>query len=359
MSIVKSQKVIDNRKNLMKLAGAVIKDGKVIFEPTTNVFKIIDTETSGLDAKKDRIVQFSGIEYRVENGRLIETNRFDLFINQPQYDPNKIIPGKNGDPDKTFADLTGITAEMLADAPNEDEAFPLIKDFIGDDPIFVGYNTPFDFGMIKEMYLRHSENLIVNTDKMLDVLVMAKDLVDRDTAPVLLNDAGEPVTNKNGVEKKTWKLSYIAELYGLDKAEEADETIRFHSSINDVVVTGRLLNVFINEYKEQIEDELNVPEKIRTRAKVLGIRYWAGYRGYSRFYIDAVLNNKNVSYFFDIRNKVWGEKENGILEETLLEEFKSDVLELAGVKTEDEFVKLTIPDYDPIKADDVFLSRYN
>ena len=209
------------------------------------------------------------------------------------------------------------------------------------------------------MYLRHSENLIVNTDKMLDVLVMAKDLVDRDTAPVLLNDAGEPVTNKNGVEKKTWKLSYIAELYGLDKAEEADETIRFHSSINDVVVTGRLLNVFINEYKEQIEDELNVPEKIRTRAKVLGIRYWAGYRGYSRFYIDAVLNNKNVSYFFDIRNKVWGEKENGILEETLLEEFKSDVLELAGVKTEDEFVKLTIPDYDPIKADDVFLSRYN
>ena len=65
------------------------------------------------------------------------------------YDENKIIPGRNGDPDITFKDLTGITNEMLSSAPSEEEALEIISNFLGEDPIFICYTHKFQFIILK------------------------------------------------------------------------------------------------------------------------------------------------------------------------------------------------------------------
>lgn len=353
---VKSQDKIDNRKNLMDLVGAIVKDGKVIFQETDNIFIVLDTETTGLDAQNDKVIQFSAVKYRVENGKLIEIDRFDTYINQPLYDENKVIPGKNGAKDITFKELTGITNKMLASAPSEAEAFEKISEFLGPDPIFICYNTPFDYSMMVQMYINNGAVLHVSPERKLDVLVMARDLVSKEDAPVLLDDDGNPVLDSKGAPKKTHKLSYIAGLYGLDKAEDdSSETIAFHSSINDVVVTGRLLNVFISEYATQIEEELKEPVVTKSRARVESINYWEGYRGFSRLYINAMLDGELVSYYYDVRKKEWGEKQEDLIVRTMFDELKKDALELAGCANETEFGRLT----SNFTADATFLARYD
>lgn len=360
MAIVKSDKVLHNRDSIMNLVGAKVDGTKIIFEDNDNEIIILDVETSGLDPMVDKVVQFSAIKYKAVGGKLEEIDRIDLYINQPEYDENKIIAGKNGDPDSTFGELTGITNDLLSVAPTEAEAFPDIKAFLGNDPVFICYNTPFDYKFMCQMYIRNGSILEVKDEKLLDVFVMAKDLVSRDEAPELLNSKGEVVTDKSGKPKKTWKLSYITTLYGLDKSEKGSGTLEFHSSINDVVATGRLLNVFIDEYKEQMEAELIKPVYTRTRAKIDSISYWPGWRGYARYYINCTLSNKKVSYYFDVRKKVWGEKTEGIFEQTLIDELKQDVYELLNIKNEDEFSKFSLPPDEsfPIIPSAEFLSRY-
>jgi DNA polymerase III epsilon subunit-like protein len=354
---VRNQAMLDNERNLLRLIGAKIDADGVTFENNDNIFIILDTETTGLDKEKDRIVQFSGIKYRCVNGVLEEIGRMDQYINQPLYDENKIIPGKNGNPDKTFKDLTGITNEMLSKAPSEEEAFKKIKNFIGKDPIFICYNTPFDYGMLVELYLRYGDTLFVDSDKKLDVLVMVKDLVSKEDAPVLLDDNGNVVNDSKGKPKKTYKLSFIAGLYGLDKAEDSDDTIAFHSSINDVVVTGRLLNVLILEYLERKVAELKKPEVKKSRAIVKSVSYYPGFRGYSKYYVNAILDGEYVSYSFDLRKKIWSEKVEGTIEKTDFDLLKKDAFELCGVSDEVAFSKMG--EIEKIYADDDFLARYN
>lgn len=355
MATIKSEKYLHNENELLKLVGFSVEDNKIVYHNNDNEFIVLDTETSGLNAKKDRVVQFSAIKYKSYNGELNEVDRIDLFINQPVYDENAVITGKNGDPDTTFGELTGITNDMLSVAPTEEEVFPVIKKFLGDDPIFICYNTPFDYEMLVNMYSRQNDVLVVDPKKKLDVLVMAKDLVSKEDAPILLNSKGEPVTDKKGTPKKTWKLEYITKLYGLEKTDSNDDLV-FHSSINDVVATGRLLNIFIKEYAERKLKESSKPVYPRKRAKLKAIKFWLGYRGFSRFYIDALLDGKFVSYYFDVRKREWGEKTEGCLERTLIDELKQDVYDLVNVADETEFANFKMK--DPIVPDDEYLKRY-
>ena len=113
--------------------------------------------------------------------------------------------------------------------------------------------------------------------------------------------------------------------------------------------------MFISEYATQMEEALKVPEVEKTRAKVESISYWAGYRGYSRLYVNANLEGERVSYYYDIRKKEWGEKDEGIIARTLFDELKQDALDLAGCADEAAFAKITAA----ITADATFLARYN
>ena len=316
---------------------------------------VFDVETSGLDDKVDKIVQISAIKFICKDGKFTEKERFDTFINQPEYDENKVIPdekfkAENGR-DKTFLDLTGISNELLSHYPTEDELFPKIYEFFGDEPIICGHNVPFDFGFITEMYIRHGKNFLTKPERRLDTLPLARDLIPKADAPKTIG--------KSGKERATYTLGALAQMYGIDK-EEGDETkqIGFHNSMNDVIVTSRLLQVLIYEFaqRELREGEKNKAEENieKERAIVKSITFWEGYRGFSRIYVNAILRGTTVGYYYDIRKKIWGERDEGTMVATDMELLISDALELANVKDEYEFGKIRTE----IKADEKFLERY-
>ncbi len=94
---------------------------------------VLDTETTGLDYTKERMVEFAAV--RLENGKI--KDEFQTLINPKQHIR------------KSSMAIHGITPEMVADAPTEEEAMPKIMEFIGDYPI-VAHNAIFDHTFINE-----------------------------------------------------------------------------------------------------------------------------------------------------------------------------------------------------------------
>lgn len=102
-------------------------------------YTIVDLETTGLDPRYDNIIEIACIKYR--DGKEIE--RFQSLV-QP--------PAQEDDGEKYYVDdfiksLTGITNDMLKDAPNFDA---LTKDVIGflSGETLVGHNVNFDINFL-------------------------------------------------------------------------------------------------------------------------------------------------------------------------------------------------------------------
>ncbi len=107
---------------------------------------VLDTETTGLDYTKERMVEFAAV--RLENGKI--KDEFQTLINPQQHIRKSSIA------------IHGITQDMVADAPTEDEAMPKILEFIGDYPI-VAHNAIFDYTFLNEASLRTTGKELTNT----------------------------------------------------------------------------------------------------------------------------------------------------------------------------------------------------
>ena len=114
---------------------------------------VLDTETTGLDYTKERLVEFAAV--RLENGKI--KDEFQTLINPEQHIR------------KSSSAIHGITPDMVKDAPTEAEAMPMIMDFIKDYPI-VAHNAIFDYSFLNEaskrVFGKEIENPRIDSQQM-------------------------------------------------------------------------------------------------------------------------------------------------------------------------------------------------
>jgi len=142
------------------LQGLLDQDNRFVFGDTriemppnkieSNVLKettyvVVDVETTGATLAKDRIVEIGA--YKISDGQIVD--EFATLIN-----PQKPIS-------PYVVKLTGITDEMVANAPIFPSVCHRIVDFFG-DAVFVAHNAPFDWRFINREIERVTSKGLAN-----------------------------------------------------------------------------------------------------------------------------------------------------------------------------------------------------
>lgn len=92
----------------------------------------LDLETTGLNPKTDKIIEIGAV--KVRNGEIIDS--FETFVAPERKLEQRIV------------ELTGITDEMLENAPSKEEVIPKFIQFAGED-ILLGHSVLFDYSFMK------------------------------------------------------------------------------------------------------------------------------------------------------------------------------------------------------------------
>ncbi|MCD7865121.1 MAG: 3'-5' exonuclease [Clostridiales bacterium] len=98
-----------------------------------DAFVAVDLEMTGLKVKTDHILEIGAV--KTENGRVTDT--FQTLVN-----PHRGL-------DEAIVRLTGITDEMVRDAPDAEEAVRAFLSFAGELPL-LGHNLMFDYSFLKQ-----------------------------------------------------------------------------------------------------------------------------------------------------------------------------------------------------------------
>jgi DNA polymerase-3 subunit epsilon len=104
-------------------------DGAALADTT---FTVVDLETTGGSPSEGRITEIGAV--KVRGGEVL--GEFKTFVN-----PGRPIPA-------FITVLTGITDPMVAAAPTEDAALPVLMDFLAGS-VLVAHNAPYDTGFLR------------------------------------------------------------------------------------------------------------------------------------------------------------------------------------------------------------------
>lgn len=140
-------------------------------------YVVVDTETTGLNVKRDDIVQIGAV--RIVGGKVLEGDSFERLVN-----PGRPIS-------KESIRFHGVTDDMVAHAPGIDEILGEFLDYAG-DAILVGHNIAFDLSFMNRT--RKVENPALDT-MLLSIGAFAR---RRDhTLDALAEHFEEPVTDRH------------------------------------------------------------------------------------------------------------------------------------------------------------------
>ncbi len=130
--------------------------GRSLFECAKD-YTVVDLETTGLNPSYSDIIEVGAI--RVRNDEIVYT--YQQLIN-----PGYSIPSY-------ITNLTGITNEMLYNAPSFDDVADEILEFVGDD-LILGHNVNFDINFLYDKILKSQG--IYFSNSFVDTLRMARKL---------------------------------------------------------------------------------------------------------------------------------------------------------------------------------------
>lgn len=122
-----------------------------------DTFVAFDFETTGLDPTVDQITEFAGVRFR--GGKPNET--FSTLVNPGFHIPEEITR------------ITGISDEMVANAPSPSEVAPQIAEFMGNAPI-VAHNIPFDAAFLNSLYQHYIDEDMFVENSLYDTLPLAR-----------------------------------------------------------------------------------------------------------------------------------------------------------------------------------------
>ena len=179
-----------------------------------DTFVVFDIETTGLSKETESITEIGAV--KVVDGKVID--RFSTFVN-----PERPIPAE-------ITKLTGITNEMVADAPVITEILPRFLEFC-QDAVLVAHNANFDTGFIRLNAERKCGIEVKNT--VLDTLELSRSLLP---------------------ELKKHKLDIVCEQLGVSLEGH-------HRAVNDAEATAEVFLKFIDMLVEKEiykVDDINV-----------------------------------------------------------------------------------------------------
>lgn len=119
-----------------------------------NLFVAIDVETTGLSPIANELIEVSAIKY--DGNKKIDT--FSTLIK-----PKVRIP-------YYITNITGITNDMVEEAPEVEEVMPELVEFVGDLPI-VAHNANFDY-----KFIQNYSNNSFTKNKLIDTVPIGRRL---------------------------------------------------------------------------------------------------------------------------------------------------------------------------------------
>ncbi|AWK46145.1 PolC-type DNA polymerase III [Bacillus velezensis] len=179
-----------------------------------DTYVVFDVETTGLSAVYDTIIELAAVKIR--GGEIID--KFEAFAN-----PHHPLSA-------TTIELTGITDDMVRDAPDVVDVVRDFKEWIGDD-VLVAHNASFDMGFLNVAYKR-----LLKTEKaknpVIDTLELARFLYP---------------------EFKNHRLNTLCKKFDI-------ELTQHHRAVFDAEATGYLLLKMLKDAAEKdifYHDQLN------------------------------------------------------------------------------------------------------
>lgn len=253
---------------------------------------IFDIETTGLDSSYDEVIEIGAI--KVKNNKIV--SKF-----------NSLVKPKN-EIDEYITELTGITNEMVKDAPTIEEILPDFMNYIGND-ILIGHNVNFDINFIYDNLYRNKFDVLTND--FIDTMRISRKLLP---------------------ELPHHRLIDLAKYFKIDSTNN-------HRSLKDCEIT---MNVYENLKETALQKYDNVDEfkNAFKKHKKKGLRAKDIVSTNTEFDVDNLFYDKYVAI-------------TGTLEKMLRKEAMQIIVDLGGhckdgVTKKTNFLILGNNDYNPI-----------